>query len=52
LQHIKNEELTLKDTAVGREKQKGVNDAFTMIVAALPTTKQALLDCLNGIPEE
>jgi hypothetical protein len=51
-QHIKNEELTLKDTAAGREKQKGVNDAFTMIVAASPTTKQALLDRLNGIPEE
>jgi hypothetical protein len=44
LQHVKNEELTLKDTAAGREKQKGVNDAFTMIVAASSTTKQALLD--------
>ena len=47
LQKIKNEELTLKDTAVGREKQKGVNDAFAMIVAASPTTKQALLARLS-----
>ena len=49
LQRIKNEELTLKDTAVGREKQKGVNDAFAMIVAASPTTKQALLARLSGV---
>jgi hypothetical protein len=49
LQKIKNEELTLKDTAVGREKQKGVNDAFAMIVAASPTTKQALLARLSEV---
>ncbi len=47
LQKIKNEELTLKDTAVGREKQKGVNDAFARIVAAPPTKKQALLARLS-----
>jgi hypothetical protein len=50
LQKIKNEELTLKDTAVGREKQKGVNDAFAMIVAASPATKQALLARLSEVP--
>jgi hypothetical protein len=52
LRNIKNEELTLKNTAAGREKQKGVNDAFAMIVAASPTTKQALLARLSGVPEE
>jgi hypothetical protein len=50
LQNIKNDELILKDTAVGREKQKGVNDAFAMIVAASPTTKQALLAQLSEVP--
>jgi hypothetical protein len=49
LQQIKNEELTLKETAVRQEKQKGVNDALAMIVAALPTTKQALLACLSEV---
>jgi hypothetical protein len=34
LRNIKNKELTRKDTAVGQEKQKGVNDAFAMILAA------------------
>jgi hypothetical protein len=48
LQRIKNTELTLKDTALEREKQKGVNDACAMIAAASPTTKHALLARLNG----
>jgi hypothetical protein len=48
LQRIKNTELTLKDTALEREKQKGVNDAYAMIAAASPTTKHALLARLNG----
>jgi hypothetical protein len=47
LQQIKSEELTLKDTAVGQEKQRGVNNAFAMIVAASPTTKEALLARLS-----
>ena len=49
LQRINNEELTLKYTVVGREKQKGVNDVFVMIVLASPTTKQALLARLSGV---
>jgi hypothetical protein len=49
LQQIKNEELTLKDTAVGQERQKGANNAFTMIVAALLTTKQALMARLREV---
>ncbi len=43
LQQIKSEELTLKDTAVGQEKQKGINDVYTMVATALPTTKQVFL---------
>ena len=50
LQGIKDTELMLKNTAVGREKQKGVNDAFGMIAAASPTTKQALLARLSEVP--
>ena len=49
LQQIKNEEITLKDTVVRREKQKGVNDAFAIIVASSPTKKQALLDPLSEV---
>ena len=49
LQRINNEELTLRDTAVGREKKKGVNDVFAMIVAASATIKQALLAPLSGV---
>jgi hypothetical protein len=46
--------ISTQDTAVGQEKQKGVKDAFAMIVAASPTTKQALLSPLSGVkvPEE
>ena len=40
LQQINNKELTLKDTAVGQEKKKGVNDKFSMILADSPTIKQ------------
>ena len=41
LQRIKNEDLTLKDTTVGQEKQKGFNYVFVTIVV--------LLDCLSGL---
>jgi hypothetical protein len=43
LQRIKSEELTLKDTAVGQEKKKGMNDAYAMVAAASTTSKQAFL---------
>jgi hypothetical protein len=43
LQQIKSEELTLKGTAAGQEKQKGMNDEYAMVAAASPTTKQAFL---------
>ena len=48
-QKIKNEQLTLKDTAIGRENNKGINNAFAMNLTALPTKKQALLDSLSGV---
>ena len=40
LQQVKNEDLTLKDNAVGREKKKRVNNLITIIVADLPTKKR------------
>jgi hypothetical protein len=48
LQRLKYGELTLKDTALEREKQKGVNEAFAMIATASPATKETLLARLRG----
>ena len=41
--------MTLKDNEVLRYKKKGVNDVFAMILAAFPTTKQALLASFSGV---
>jgi hypothetical protein len=51
LQRIKNEELTIKHTAVERERQNGVNEAFAFVTTASPATKQALIARLNGNTE-
>ena len=49
LQQIRNEDLTIKDTEVGREKNKVFNNTFKMILVASPTTKQAILASLSVV---